>query len=317
MKHIFILNPRDSKTDIIKMTSDLCKICSINKLNYTIELAVNERDVYELAKLYASKTDDYTIYGVGDDNTLNTILNGIVPSSNKALGLIPSGNNSDFCRMLDNKPDTSNLGFYTPGYKVPKIKNNIEIINNIISGNIEEINYGKVNYRHFINEVSFGIEAEVVENARIMKKYKLVPDNMIHIASIIYTLYKFKNPNLKISFNDMTLEQEVTSLSICNGKYYQNGFLIAPEADYQDNLFDICMIDKINKSSIPFLLQSLKKGNHEKFPFVHTYKTDKIKLESNEYFFCNVDGEILVSNSFEIEMMKDKIKVLTQKKTTY
>lgn len=281
MKHIFILNPKDDKTDIIKITSDLCKICTINNLDYVIELATNERDTFELARLYASKQGDYIIYSVGDDGTLNTILNGIIPSSNKVLGFIPSG------------------------YKASKISSNVEKISNVINGNIEEINYGKVNYRYFINEVSFGFKAEVSENARIMRKYKLVPNNMINIVSVIYTLYKFKCPNLKISFNDMTFDQEVTSLSICNGKYYQ------------DNLFDICLIDKINKGTIPFLLQPSKKGNHEKYPFAHIYKTDKIKLESNEYFFCNVDGETLVSNSFEIEMMKDKIKVLAQKKTTY
>ena len=217
----------------------------------------------------------------------------------------------------DSKKETFDATFMGGhSFQWPK-DNNENIIDRTINGEVDDVNYGKVNDRHFINITSFGFDADVAHNAWYMKKYTAVPNNMIYLASIFYSLYKFKNPHVKISFNDMTLDQQITMLAVCNGKYYGNGVPIAPNANYKDDLFNICLADKINKARIPFLLNNVLNGKHEQYDFVHTYQTDHIKVEADEIINCNVDGEMLYSNCFEIGIVKNKMKVLRPKKTTY
>lgn len=296
MKHIFIVNPVAGSKDYLDLVSKIYEVCKKNKVSFEIIITKNIGDATEKAKLCASQNEKCVVYSVGGDGTLNEVVNGIA-LTDTILGVIPTGSGNDFFRMLSN-------------YK----KN---IFDRTINGSIENMNIGKVNDRYFSNIASVGYDAEVAVNAFLMKEKKYVPNHMIYYASIFYTLMSFKSPHIRIEFNDMTLEQQITLLAICNGAYYGNGIQIAPNAKYDDDLFNICLIDKVSKIKIPYLLTKLLKAEHEKYNVVHTFKTDYIKVEADQYLNCNVDGEIMKSDKFEFAIVKNKMKVLKPKKTTY
>ncbi len=289
MKHIFIINPTAGKADGFDLLRVIYSVCLMNGNDFDFEFTNSIGDATKLAKKNALENKQCIVYSVGGDGTLNEVVNGIV-NTDAILGILPFGSGNDFFRMLS---DTK-----------------IDIISRTINGFIAETNIGYANKTHFINIASLGYDAEVAVNASIMKQHKLIPNDMIYYASIFYTLLSYKFPNVKISFNDVDLEQKITLLAICNGKYYGNGIPIAPTANYKDNLFNICLADKINKARIPFLLTKVLKGEHESFNFVHTYQSDYIKAEAEQPISCNVDGETFTSDSFEFGIVKNKMKVL-------
>lgn len=295
MKHIFIVNPVAGKNDILDVITKIYDLCGKYGLVSELHITQDVGDAKEKAHQYAVNNEECVIYSVGGDGTLNEVINGIA-NTNATLGIIPTGSGNDFYRMLSNSKD--------------------DVLERTIQGDVEKINLGSANNRYFVNIASLGYDAEVAANVFLMKNKEIIPNNMIYYASIFYTLFTFKHPNVQISFDNMTLEQQITLLAICNGRYYGNGIPIAPSANMSDDVFDIYLADKISKARIPLLLTKVLKGQHEVFPFVHKFQTDYITVQSDKPLNCNIDGEIISSDNFEFAVVKDKMKVLRPKKTT-
>lgn len=281
MKHVFIVNPVSGRGKALKVSLGIKKICEEEKLDYEIHYTNGPKDATRIAKKV--KGSKNIIYSVGGDGTLNEVLNGVIGTKNM-LAVIPAGSGNDFYRTLSKMDDEMPL-----------------------------IDVGKVNGKYFLNVVSIGIDAEVAKNAEVMKKLK-VPTSQIYNASIVYTFFKYKFKDIEFSVDNTRSKNKCTILTICNGKMYGGGYKIAPEALLSDGYFDIYIVDKISKPTLPFLLGKLKKGTHESLKEVHKSKATKIKFKCDYDLVCNVDGEIMIDRKFNIKILPKSLLIYNNKK---
>lgn len=280
MKHIFIVNPISGQGRAFRMIDNIHRVCQEEKLDYEVIFTRKPHDATDIVKNY--KKGDNVIYSVGGDGTLNEVVNGIVGTKNK-LAIIPGGSGNDFYSSLK---DIDEKEF--------------------------KVDIGKVNDRYFINVVSVGIDAEIGDNALLMKK-KRIPRTQIYNASIVYTFFKFKFKNIEFKLNNTKMKGQYTMVTIMNGREYGGGYKIAPTADIRDGLFDIYFIDKISKAIIPGLILKLKKSTHEESPHVHKRLSNKISFKSEKPIICGVDGETLYGTKFYIKLLKNKITIYQDK----
>lgn len=281
MKHVFIVNPVSGRGKALKVSLGIKKICEEEKLDYEIHYTNGPKDATRIAKKV--KGSKNIIYSVGGDGTLNEVLNGVIGTKNM-LAVIPAGSGNDFYRTLSKMDDEMPL-----------------------------IDVGKVNGKYFLNVVSIGIDAEVAKNAEVMKKLK-VPTSQIYNASIVYTFFKYKFKDIEFSVDNTRTKNKCTILTICNGKMYGGGYKIAPEALLSDGYFDVYIVDKISKPTLPFLLGKLKKGTHESLKEVHKSKATKIKFKCDYDLVCNVDGEIMIDRKFNIKILPKSLLIYNNKK---
>lgn len=281
MKHVFIVNPVSGRGKALKVSLGIKKICEEEKLDYEIHYTNGPKDATKIAKKV--KGSKNIIYSVGGDGTLNEVLNGVIGTKNM-LAVIPAGSGNDFYRTLSKMDDEMPL-----------------------------IDVGKVNGKYFLNVVSIGIDAEVAKNAEVMKKLK-VPTSQIYNASIVYTFFKYKFKDIEFSVDNTRSKNKCTVLTICNGKMYGGGYKIAPEALLSDGYFDVYIVDKISKPTLPFLLGKLKKGTHESLKEVHKSKATKIKFKCDYDLVCNVDGEIIIDRKFNIKILPKSLLIYNNKK---
>lgn len=281
MKHVFIVNPVSGRGKALKVSLGIKKICEEEKLDYEIHYTNGPKDATRIAKKV--KGSKNIIYSVGGDGTLNEVLNGVIGTKNM-LAVIPAGSGNDFYRTLSKMDDEMPL-----------------------------IDVGKVNGKYFLNVVSIGIDAEVAKNAEVMKKFK-VPTSQIYNASIVYTFFKYKFKDIEFSVDNTRSKNKCTILTICNGKMYGGGYKIAPEALLSDGYFDVYIVDKISKPTLPFLLGKLKKGTHESLKEVHKSKATKIKFKCDYDLVCNVDGEIMIDRKFNIKILPKSLLIYNNKK---
>lgn len=281
MKHVFIVNPVSGRGKALKVSLGIKKICEEEKLDYEIHYTNGPKDATKIAKKV--KGSKNIIYSVGGDGTLNEVLNGVIGTKNM-LAVIPAGSGNDFYRTLSKMDDEMPL-----------------------------IDVGKVNGKYFLNVVSIGIDAEVAKNAEVMKKLK-VPTSQIYNASIVYTFFKYKFKDIEFSVDNTRTKNKCTILTICNGKMYGGGYKIAPEALLSDGYFDVYIVDKISKPTLPFLLGKLKKGTHESLKEVHKSKATKIKFKCDYDLVCNVDGEIMIDRKFNIKILPKSLLIYNNKK---
>lgn len=282
MKYIFIVNPASGNGKALKVVQNIKNVCLENKYDYEIHFTSGANDATKIARKY--RFSQNIIFSVGGDGTLNEVVNGIVGSKNM-LGVIPCGSGNDFYKTLD-----------------------------LIDDPMPLIDVGKINNKYFINIVSIGIDAEVADNVSKMKKIK-IPPSQIYNASIVYTFfkYKFKNINVEIDENNIR-NGKCTILTICNGRVYGGGYKIAPDALLTDGYFDVYFVDKIRKPFIPFIIGLLKKGTHESHKNVHKSKATRVKFKCPYDLVCNVDGEIIVDNKFDIKILKSELLIYNDKK---
>lgn len=282
MKHIFIVNPVSGGGKALKIVQNINKVCIEKGFDYEIHFTEKAGDATKIAKKY--RFSQNVIYSVGGDGTLNEVVNGIVGSKNM-LGVIPCGSGNDFYKTLEIMEDPLPL-----------------------------IDVGKVNNKYFINIVSIGIDAEVADNVSKMKKIK-IPTSQIYNASIVYTFFKYRFKNIDVEIDENNVRKgKCTILTVCNGRVYGGGYKIAPEALLNDGYFDVYFVDKIRKPFIPRIIAMLKNGTHESHKNVHKSKATKIKFKCRYDLICNVDGEIIVDNKFNIKLLKSALLIYNDKK---
>lgn len=276
MKYIFIVNPNSGKGKSLKVSEKIKKVCEERNLDYEMHFTEQPHDATKIAKKYRFSKN--IIYSVGGDGTLNEVVNGIVGSKN-ILGIIPCGSGNDFYKTLSKIDDPLPL-----------------------------IDIGKINNKYFINIVSVGIDAEIADNVSKMKKIN-IPPNQIYNASMVYTFFKYKYKNLNIEIDENNTKGKCTILTVCNGTTYGGGYKIAPTASLTDGYFDVYFVEKINKPLIPFIIGMLKKGTHEKHKKIHKSKATKIKFKCDYDLVCNIDGEILIDNKFDIKIIEKALLI--------
>lgn len=281
MKHIFIVNPTSGGGKALKIVQNINKVCMEKGFEYEVLFTEKPGDATKLAKKYRFSKN--IIYSVGGDGTLNEVVNGVVGSKNM-LGVIPCGSGNDFYKTLD-----------------------------LIEDPLPLIDVGKINNKYFINIVSIGIDAEVADNVSKMKKIK-IPPSQIYNASIVYTFFKYRFKNIDVEIDEKNARSgKCTILTVCNGRVYGGGYKIAPEALLNDGYFDVYFVDKIRKPFIPYIIGLLKKGTHESHKNVHKSKATNIKFKCRYDLVCNVDGEIIVDNKFNIKLLKSALLIYNDK----
>lgn len=271
MKHLFIINPVAGKGNAGKFIDRIEKYFKDKEDIYKIELTESQGHATNIAKKYVS-VDQWRVYSVGGDGTLNEVLNGLA-GSNSSLGVIPAGSGNDYFRSLDSQNDE-------------------HLLARTIEGSIRKCSLGLVNKRYFLNVASAGIDAEVVHNARKFKKLPFLNGQGAYILGIFYTVFNYKSFKSKITFNEQTHHKSTLLLAVANGRYYGGGMKIAPRADIYSKDFEIYHIDEAKPLRIINLFPTLIRGAHDTLREVQSYQSNKISLYSKEGFMLNIDGEI-------------------------
>lgn len=280
MKWVFIVNKAAGNCKYKKIASNIIKYCNNKDIDFVIHYTRCAGEATAISLKY--KKEKNIIFAVGGDGTVNEVLNGIVNTKN-ILGVLPVGSGNDFYKTLKLNPD-----------------------------GMIKCDVGKINDMYFLNTVCFGVDADVANNIDLMKM-KGIPTSRLYVASIIHTLLKFKFKRLNFKVNDVNMSGEFTTLVICNGKFYGNGFKISPNAKVDDGFFDVYYVDKLPKVKLVNLLMKLKNGLHENSPYVHKMRVNNIVVKTDRNVVANVDGEKYLNNEFKIKIIKKFILVYNNK----
>lgn len=300
VKHLFIVNPVAGNGIALRMTNTIHKLFNELKLkyqdiSYEIVYTKEEGHATEIARRY-SAMDDYRIYAVGGDGTLNEVLNGMI-GSNSSLGCIPGGSGNDFIKSLVSKFDRR------------------RILMNTVLGTEEELDVASVDGRYFINIASMGFDASVVNNVEKFKNRKYLPNKFAYLVSVLDTAKDFKNLNLRMVIDQQEINTEAFMVAIANGKYYGGGIKIAPEADLRDGLLDVLLVTDINRAKIMKFLPKVVPGNHLDLDEVTLMRAKTIDLYADEPVYINIDGELEARREAHFRLEDAKVKFIIPKTT--
>jgi YegS/Rv2252/BmrU family lipid kinase len=289
---VFIVNPIAGngygKTIVPKLRE------MILKHNVDADIIFTERSGHatELSEFYLNKGFKYII-AVGGDGTFNEMSRSLINKKDVTTGIIPAGTGNDFIQILG-FPDRF-------GDREWDIFFNRAVIS---------MDAGSCNGMIFVNGMGLGFDAQVAsenytEPGKVKRgsKYK-------YIWHIIKTLLFFRENRMTVITDTGRHETDCFINTIAIGRRFAGGFLLTPKAIANDGLLDVCMIKKLSLAERFSILLKVPEGKHISDKRVNYYQTKGIKLEFPVEVPFHVDGELNFSNSFEVTVLPEALKII-------
>jgi diacylglycerol kinase (ATP) len=98
--------------------------------------------------------------------------------------------------------------------------------------------------------------------------------------------------------------------AFANASSYGGGMKIAPHAQLDDGLLDICIINHMNKLKLFCLFPTVYLGRHLSVPQVDYFQAERIKLETEEPQDVYADGEYVCCTPIEVGVARGALRVI-------
>jgi YegS/Rv2252/BmrU family lipid kinase len=288
MSITFIINPKAGRGRAVKLWKRISAKAMFDYPDATIVLTEYPGHAKDIAS-EAVRTGSDLVISVGGDGTVHEILNGIA-GKGCALGIIPSGSGNDLARTLGIDLD---------------VETAYAMIRSGVKGTID---IGLAGSRYFINIGGVGFDAEVVADMNMNMKF--LRGTMAYVASVLKKLVNYRPVRLRIDIDGKIIEKTVYICAVANGRFYGGGMMLAPRANIRDGLFDICIIEDLNKWEFLKTFPKVFSGTHVSHPKVSMHKGKHIVIEGPENLFIHADGEVFGNLPADFRIIPNGIDII-------
>jgi YegS/Rv2252/BmrU family lipid kinase len=229
----------------------------------------------------------------GGDGTVHEAVNGWMQAGGGApLGVVPVGTGNDFAKMLEASPDWR------------------EACWRVVRRQTRRVDVGCCNDYYFAKSLGIGFDAQVALEAN---KIRWIRGNAVYgLALAKILLLHHSRPRVRIVHDGETLDTDITLLTINNGKVEGGAFVMAPDAEIDDGLFDVVVARGMGRLGILGLLPQVLKGEHMRNPKVLKFLTNKLTVQAATPLPIHADGELTYSGAMnlEIEVLPKRLEVV-------
>jgi diacylglycerol kinase (ATP) len=292
-----ILNPEAGRGRAKAALKHLLKDLKKKKISYQLEKTIAAGHAKDIA--LRMKNNFEIILAAGGDGTVNEVTCGIIDGKS-ALAILPIGSGNDFNKIIG----------------IPKRIG--EAVNTILSGKIKRLDLGKISFWnssgekkicHFINTLGIGLDAEIANETKRIKKLRGLP---LYLWAAVKALYKHSPNRYRLRDKNRTWIEKAFLICIGNGQFEGGGFKLLPGALANDSLLDICIIKHMPILKALGLVPHLLKGTHASKNNISVWRSKRISIESERPFVIHGDGEILAEDAVkvDVELAAKKINIV-------
>jgi YegS/Rv2252/BmrU family lipid kinase len=265
---LFIVNPVSGVGKQKKIENVIESKIDHSLIDYTIQYTERIHHGRELAQAAVEQGVYDAIVAVGGDGSVNDIAGALV-GSDIALAIIPCGSGNGLARNLKIP--------LTPAHA-------IEVINHFKMAEIDTID---VNGHIVASIAGIGFDAHVARRMKLAKVRGLQAYAKIIVAD--YTTYK--EHTYKLIIDGKEIERQAWFISFANSNQFGYNTTIAPMAQLDDGLIDICIVDRIPLLHLPLTAPLLYLNHFQLSQHVEYYKAHEVTVLNNKERWVNIDGE--------------------------
>lgn len=215
--------------------------------------------------------DSYTCQGVvsvGGDGLAHLVLQVVVPRG-IPFAVMPAGTGNDIVRTFGWSLDD------VDGY-----------LRRVTTTAASEIDLGNVDNEWFAAILSTGFDSVVNERANTLAWPK---GPQRYNVAIALELPKFRPLTYEITTDTSTFTTDAMLIAIGNGKSYGGGMYVCPQAQLNDGLFDVMILEPVSKIEFLKVFPKVYSGSHISHPRVKMIRTKKVSLVADAIAYA--DGE--------------------------
>jgi diacylglycerol kinase (ATP) len=267
-----------------------------------VEVTSRPGDAERLADGAARGGHDRVIV-VGGDGTVQEVVNGLIDGGSSAsLGVVPLGSGNDLARSLGLPTDPSEawgmaVGRQTRGLDVARARN---------GGGTE---------RWFASAGGIGFDAQVA--AAMVNRGRWQLGRLGYLMTTLAELRRFSNRRIELRIDGSASTHQVLLVAIANGAYYGGGMRIAPSAQPDDGLLDVCVVGDISRLTAIRQLPNLYRGTHVDHPQVSMHAGRSIEVDGERDTRIHLDGEPFGSLPLRVSLAAGLLEVAAPAYSAY
>ena len=266
------------------------KICRARELSYEIRVSTAPGECTRIAREAAQGGEELRIYACGGDGTLNEVVAGAAGYDNAAVTVFSGGSGNDFVKIFDD----------------PKAFFDLHRLMDADEATFDLI---RCNEHLALNICSVGLDARIAADVSDYKRLPLLHGFRAYAAATAVNVVRGIAEHYVVEINGETVDDEMTFICVCNGRFYGGGFNPIPEADPADGMLDVLLVDKVSRAQVPLVIGKYKDGRYKELSKIARYiKTDCVKVHCDKPVPVNLDGETRMAREVEFSVAKEKIR---------
>ena len=280
-------------------------VAQLREAGHTVHprLTFERGDAWRFAWKAAEHGADLVV-AAGGDGTINEVLNGLGEWADgrvedgeenpplPRLGVVPLGTGNDLAGGLGIRSGDPEAALAIA-----------------VAGMEFRVDVGRVNGRYFLNVSTGGFGAEATDEASDDLKRMLGP-----VAYLITGVRKFVR--LDVSRARFTANGEVLHdgefliFAVGNARRTGGGNLVTAEADMDDRLLDLCIVEGMGHVEFVRVAPQIRAGRHVHNPHVTYAKVRELVVEADAELTVNADGEPLTGRRFEYTLAPHRLTLM-------
>ena len=298
--HLFIINPAAGSYNRTEEASAIIhKICRARKLSYEIRVSTAPGECARIAREACQKGGQLRIYACGGDGTLNEVVGGVAGYDNAAITVYSGGSGNDFVKLFDEPKAFFDL-------------------NRLMDADEATFDLIRCNDTYALNICSVGLDARIGTDVSNYKRLPLLHGFRAYAASTVVNVVKGIAEHYVVELNGETIDDEMTFVCVCNGRFYGGGFNPVPEADPTDGELDVLLVKKVSLLQVPGVIGKYKDGRYKELPhLVRHLKTKSIKITCDKQTPINLDGEARFAREVTMEVAREKLRFFYPRGLTF
>lgn len=291
MKYVFIFNPLagagGAEADIRAQIEALENSADCEVY---VTKAPGDGGEYAARLIKENPAEQFRFIACGGDGTINEVFSAAVGAENASVSCYPCGSGNDFVKTFGGAEKFLN-------------------VEALVNAPERKIDVLKVDDRYSINVTNFGFDTYVAITVSTDREKNGHGSKSSYAKGVVLALIdKMKNHFTVTADGELINPDGIALLcTVANGQYVGGSFKCAPRARVDDGLMELCLVKPISRLRFVKLLPIYTAGEHldrEDVQDILSYRQAKvIEVEAPEGFAYSLDGEIIYSTHFKIEIV--------------
>ena len=265
------------------------------ELGLTGETVISERPGH-LAEAARDAAADVLLVVVGGDGTLNEVVNGVADAG-REIAVLPAGTGQDFGRT----------------HGIPAAFD--AAVGVVLGGEPRTIDLGRVSYRAptgdaerwFANVGSVGMSGAVAARANSMSK--ALGGRATFFYALTIEFLGWTNTEVTVTLDSEERRGRMHDVIVANGRWHGGGMKLAPDASWDDGLFDVVIIGDVNKLDFITTAPKLYTGKHVNHPKIEVLRSPTVSVAAPVPLPVEVEGEPVGTTPVRFEIVRNALRL--------
>jgi len=247
----------------------------------------------------------------GGDGTMHRHLGQLVKLGLPVL-VVPAGSGNDFAGSLGLRRVRDSLAAWQ---KFSSDRRNVRDIDlGIVVPETPTETRSTQAARYFCCVAGVGIDGEVARRANALPRW--LRGNGGYVLSMAPTIFSYSPVRVKVLITgadqqwNVRCDQRMLLAAFANAPLYGGGMKVAPQAQMDDGMLDVCLVAAVRPLRLLRLFPSVYSGRHLKIREVEYFQTARARVETENAMDVYADGEYVCRTPVEIGIQRSAMKVI-------